>query len=347
MKTFEDALDAVKFALQCLDQDSIQRERDNITTVMHNLSSNAWLITRNIMMIDVKQTHLPFIVMCFDTPSVLYVNIKHGYALYYNPKSNGDVDGNEDVPRLVKHFVARTYPHIDGAIQRVRIQTDMYIDHWVLCCLFVTTISKSKYKDADCDCNCETLIKYVDKQCKDKSFVANFNDMCWDMVGAKKPVNISMVNTTAINTVSSVCMNVILGILHQVVKCVCMNINQDFHKFRSLEVYNKQIKASINITNEHIIKAWNQLNNRLKMAPKNVAAVKLVNVDIMEVLLVHYRYLLTTIDVDVNVSVSNNDGGDVGTNGDVRKIVDDINASIITIMDLRDDMNNLISKSLG
>lgn len=330
MNSLDDALDTVRFALQCHDHDNIQRDKDNITKVMFNLCSNAWLITRNIMMIDVKQTHLPFIVMCFDTPSVLYVNIKHGYALYHNPKS--DYDGDDDVPRLVKHFVARTYPHIGDTIYRVKIQADVYIAHWVLCCLFVAIISKSKYKDGDNDCSSETLIKYIDEQCQDKSFVASFNDMCWDMVGAKKPVSINVANNTALNKVSSVGMNAVLGILHQVVKCLCVNINQEYDKFRNLDVYKKKVKASINVTNEHIIKNWNELNKRLQMAPKNVAAIKLANVSVMEALLVHYRYLLATIG-----------DGDV----EVRKCVDDINANINTLMELRDDIDGLISKSLG
>lgn len=326
--TLEEVYNIVQFALKSLhSSDSIddQVNLHHITKVLQFFRIDAWLITRSNILLPSEDSEIQkkdhCVVMCFEGTSVLYVNHEAKIVTYFNPKNE-----NNCVPRLVERFVNRTYP--DHDVKCVVLAKTEHQHHqndnpqcWIIASWFVTIVSKYNKSNVEGF----ELQQLLDKEYEDINFLMNFHNICWDIVSATR-----MKHVHTRYSVSKASLYAVLNILHQVVKCYCKTIIDDKKKrdeiFSFDATTHNNVHMSSTLSYEKLITCWDRLSKWSQLHSGDVTYIKNANIELSNLILVHYKYLIKCVTHHA--------------------IVDDYNNKINTIMDMRDSIDDLITRTI-
>ena len=315
----------VQFARKCiLDDENIDdyTNLEYITKILQYFHIDAWLITRSNILLSSNDS-LPlekehFVVFCFEGTSVLYVDTMSKTVTYFNHENIISVC----VPKLVERFVNRTYPEYDIK-SVVSKSTNIAVLSWVMTSWFVAIVSKHSKVNVEG----MQLQQLLDKEYEDTNFLASFHHMCWELVSATR---IKHVHTKY--SMNKASLFAVLHILHQVVKCYCKTMIDD-DKVRKAKYsfdthQDKCINMSKALSYDKLLTCWDRLSKWSSLHNGDVTYIKNANIEMSNLVLVHYRYLIECV------------------NQENQDMVDEYKNKINTIMDLRDNVDDLIKRTL-
>lgn len=307
----------VQFARKCVLGDENIDDYSNleyITKILQYLSIDAWLITRsNILLSPDDSGKEHFVVFCFEGTSVLYVDTMSKTVTYFNI-------GNDSVPKLVERFVKRTYPEHDiKCVVLKSTPSNSNVPSWLMTTWFITIVSRNKNVEG------LQLQQVLEKEYEDTTFRASFHDMCWELVSATR-----MKHVHTKHSINKASLFAVLNILHQVVKCYCKTMIDDENvrkaKYSVDAHLDKCINMSKALSHNKLLTCWDRLSKWSSLHNNDVIYIKNANIELSNLVLVHYRYLLQYVKH--------------------QGIVDEYKNKINTIMDLRDNVDDLISRTL-
>lgn len=326
--TLEEVYGIVQFALKSLhSSDNIddQVNLHHITKILQFFHIDAWLITRSNILLPSEDNEIQnkdhCVVMCFEGTSVLFVNPTSKIVTYFNPKND-----NNSVPRLIERFVNRTYPGHDVncvVLAKIKHQHDQNDNQqcWIMVSWFVTIVSKYNKSNVVGS----QLQQLLDKEYEDIKFLLNFHNICWDIVSATRKKH---VHTRY--SVSKASLYAVLNILHQVVKCFCKTVIDDEKKRKEIFTFDATTHSCVNMSStlsyDKLMTCWDRLNKWSQLHSGDVTFIKNANIELSNIILVHYKYLIKYVTHHA--------------------IVNDYNNKINTIMDMRDSIDDLITRTI-
>lgn len=321
MSSLEEVYEMVQFARKCVyGDDNIDDYTvlEHITKILQYLHIDVWLITRSNILLPLDKNdeqNENFVVFCFEGTSVLYIDRVSKVITYFSPQNNNK--GNV-VPKLFERFVNRTYPEytIQGVVLRSQLAIGD-IQNWAISVWFITTLSR--YKNGGVD-TCEDVQQVLDQECEDTAFIANFYDMCWELVSASRMKHIH--NKYAMNKAN---IYALLDILHKVVKCYCKTIIDD-EKTRKAAysfdvVLENRMVMSKALSYDKLLKCWDRLNKWSSCHNGDVTYMKNTNIELSNTAITHYKYLIECMKNENIVDVYKNN---VNLIKDIRESVDDL-----------------------
>lgn len=328
--TLEDIYDLVDFARRSLFSDEHIDDYTNqkyITKLLQFLHIDAWLVARSNMLLsqDANEESLSFVAFCFGGTSALYIDTSSKQVTYFNFSTSYTESTSQSTPKLVERFVNRTYPnhHLHHFVLKSIGDKHRYnVPPWIMTTWFITVLSKCKNEAFD---NHQQLCDLLQKEYEDVSFIASFHDMCWEVVSATRIKNVHLTYTVNRASVFAV-----LDILHQQIKCYCRTMIEDA-RYRKQHCHldadlAKCIEMSKAITYSNLLACWDRLQKWSSLHKGDMTYMKNAHIEMCHLVLDHYRYLKKSVNVNY--------------------LVDDSNKKINTIMDLRDNVDDLITRTL-
>lgn len=340
MASLEEIYDVVEFARKSIfSEDHIDDyiTHEYITKLLQFFHIDAWLVTRNNMLItqaEVNDEGTPrFVMLCFEGASALFVDKSSQLVTYFDASmvtydNDGTSCAKEDigVPKLVQRFIKRTYPnhHTHHIVLKCVGDKHLYkVPTWMMATWFVVVLSKCK--DA-IKGSPEQMHELLQREYEDVSFVASFHDMCWEIVSATKMKHVH--HTYVVDKAS---LFAVLDILHQVIKCYCKTIVKDGRHRNEKYQFNthltQRIEMSKGVTYNSLLTCWDRLQKWSSLHKGDMTYIKNAHIEMCHMVLVHYQYLVKNL---------NNHSG----------LVDEYNKTINTVMDLRDNVDDLITRVL-
>lgn len=343
METLDDAFTTIEFATKCLIKDNIDDYmcKEHLTKVLNVFGLDVCILERSNLLVPCDNQS-SFIVFPFDGTSVLYIDIDENQIIYYDPNSSHSSHSSHShqektlPPMLIRMFVERNYPsytlYFIGLTSSRENPKDC-IMNWIATCWFVTIMSHYKQHKHKTNIHLQDFLR---NEYTDHIFITNFTEMCWDLVATEQVKdNLNLNHQPSYESVV-----VILDIMYQVVNCCCNTMNKDEHVRKSNGCDNLSMTLSMKQTYDKVIECWKRLNNWLRLYRDDYVYLKNTSIQICDLMCVHYRYMLCEYDKQVLIEPDKN------KIEKIKSLITDYKNKVYTLMDLKDDMDFIITKAL-
>jgi hypothetical protein len=344
MISFQGINDKILFARQSMSSDFFNKSlktRDILHKVFSFLKIDAWLLTRNNMMIN-KDEFISSIVFCFENISTLFVNHEHKYILYFDP-----INGCRYV--LIDRYLQRMFPSYSVYNVELTNHNIEGIEPWLYCAWFILITNRYEHEHKD------IVLNALKEESKDTCFIKTFYECCLETISTCK--GWSFVNerqaTKRQNNMPAI--NNILGFLYEIVQIYCKVIDSD-ERERCTMLYNKlpptsqfqSIKRHITISkrmaSETITKLYHMLEYELKINSWSSQMIQRTHLNMTHCIVTHYKYL---IHVYTDVLKNNNtDSPLTKYSFQFIEFIEQHNDTLKNINKLADTMNDLVQKGL-